>query len=199
LNAGCAGILYDSQTPFLAASGIDENDPQGVRAWTDAAARPMAAAGGTAIVIDHTGHAEAERGRGSSDKAAGCDVDMFLSSIEPFARGVDGLLGLTITKDRSGTMVNGSSVRINVQCYENGDVDIRPESWQDFDGTDINVAEILELILLGNGLSYATATELQEKIPGTKKDKLMRIEKAVRDLYITRRKVGKSYQYSLPQ
>jgi len=199
LEHNCVGILYDSQTPFLAASGVNENDPQGIRAWTDAAARPMAAAGGTAIVLDHTGHDEPERGRGSSDKAAGCDVDMFLSPIAPFARGIDGILGLTIAKDRSGTLQNGSSVRISVRCYDSGDVDFDPENWIIYAGEDIDVAEILALLLIDIGLDFATASELQEKIPGRKQNKLAAIEKAVRNMEIIKMKKGSAYHYMLPE
>jgi|SRR5215469_14698089 len=201
--AGCAGVLYDSMTPFLAAAGLSENDPQGVRAFTEAACRPMANEGGTAIVIDHTGHEDKTRGRGSSDKSAGCDADMYLRTISPFAIGRDGLVQLTVTKDRSGTLAVGSFVQIIATCYENGDLDFMHDGWDTKvtgDGSDAVEALGLALAQLGpaRDRDYVTAGELQAQISGQKQHKLEQIDLAVRSGLILAEQSGNSWHYSYP-
>ena len=207
LARGCAGILYDSMTPFLAAAGISENDPEGVRAWTDAACRPMAAADGTAIILDHVGHENQERGRGTSDKGAGCDMDMYLSTVTPFSIGCNGAVALTVAKDRSGTLPEGARIRADVRCQDNGDMDFEPRSWSSHSSSDgegeSSVADLLTMLLLrpeiaGAGRSWATALELQAVVPGTKAVKLERIADAVSDGSILLQTRGNAKRYSLP-
>jgi hypothetical protein len=196
---GCSGILYDSQTPFLAASGISENDPQGVRAWTIAACSGMSCS----IVLDHTGFSDDSRGRGTSDKGAGCDVDLYLKVITPFAIERSGKILLGVTKDRSGTLAAGSEMIVDVSCWDGG-MDFQPRDWDltgDSGSGAVTVAEALAMLLLQDKFkdrSYALAHELQKVIRGTKADKIRRIELAVKSGSVLEREVGKAKQYSLP-
>jgi hypothetical protein len=200
LSRECSGLLLDSMTPLLAACGVSENDPQGVRAFTDAACRPMANAGGTAILIDHTGHEAKDRGRGSSDKSAGCDVDMYLHTLRPFARGISGLVQLTITKDRSGTLPDGACIYVEAQCYETGEMDFEPESWDSTvtgDGDEAVEALGYALADLGPGRDrdYVTAGELHAKMHGQAQHKTEQVDLAVRSGRISTEKSGKERHY----
>jgi hypothetical protein len=201
LAAGCAGILYDSMTSLLAVSGVQENDAQGVRAFSDAACIPMSAAGGTVIVIDHTGHEARNRGRGSSDKSAGCDVDMYLETLQHFAFGQSGAVSLTVNKDRSGTLAVGASLRVQVDCYENGNMEFSPGDWgvinTDEDGND--AVEALGKILRDLGpqrdRDYVTATELRDEMSGQEQRKTEQIKLALRSGEILTEKVGKERHF----
>ena len=196
---GCSGILYDSQTPFLAAAGISENDPQGVREWTVSACSGIRCA----IILDHTGHSDDTRGRGTSDKAAGCDIDLSLKVLSPFAAGEDGKISIGANKDRSGTLLAGSSITIDVSCWDGG-MDFQPDSWgiKTTGSMGSSVADVLGLLLLRDEFrdrDYALAGELQKAVKGTKEVKIQRIAAAVKDRSVVEREVGKSKRYSLPE
>lgn len=198
VSRGSTGILYDSQTPFLAACGISENDPQGVRDWTVSACSGI----GCAIIIDHTGHADDSRGRGTSDKGAGCDADMYLKVLSPFKIGQDGKISLTVNKDRSGTLLSGSKITLDVSCWDGG-MDFQPSDWGGADeDSDVSVAEALAMLLMQKEFGdrdYARAGELQKAVTGTKEVKIRRIAAAVKDGSILEKEVGNSKRYSLSE
>jgi hypothetical protein len=187
---GYHGILYDSQIAFLGASGISENDAHEVRTWTMAACTGVPCA----IVIDHTGHSDDSRGRGTSDKAAGCDVDLVLNSEVPFARGQSGNLRLTVNKDRSGTLTTGSSIEIGVECFDSG-MEFVPGSWGISE--TLSISEKLAIFLLGSRREYATAAEMQKIVGGRKQNSLAVIREAVELGDIVEEKVGKTKRYSV--
>jgi hypothetical protein len=176
-RGGYHGVLYDSQITFLGASGVSENDAHEVRNWTVAASGMPCV-----IILDHTGHADGTRSRGTSDKGAGCDVDMLLRREEPFAVEHPGSISLVVNKDRSGTLAVGSCIEIEIECLEYGDMDFRPGEWSDAHvGYEATIAEIVDLITLGTGRDFVTATELQGKIKGSKPKRLELIQNAVKN------------------
>jgi hypothetical protein len=188
------GILYDSQTVFLGASGISENDAQGVRNWTVSACSGI----GCAIIVDHIGRASNEHGRGSSDKEAACDVDIILKVDMPFAMGLHGSIVLKVNKDRSGTIPVGSEIAVNVVCNPDDDgMVFSPASWGVADYSDpLTVAEHLSLILINTGRDYALARELQAELKGQKQDRLAKIQEAVENGEIIEEIVGRTRHYS---
>jgi hypothetical protein len=122
-------ILYDAMTPLLMASGMNENSSTDIRSFVAAACTPMALASGTVYVIDHTGHTNPGRTRGSSDKWAAGDGEFMLSTVDPFARGRSGSIRLTCRKDRSGQIMAGSCLDIQVECAVDGSLDLKAGSW----------------------------------------------------------------------
>jgi hypothetical protein len=187
------GILYDSQTVFLGACGISENDAQGVRNWTVSACSGI----GCAIIIDHVGHANDEHGRGSSDKAAGCDIDLILKVDMPFAMGLHGSIVMKVNKDRSGTIPSGSEIIVNVMCNSDDDgMVFSPASWGVADYSDpLTVAEHLSLLLMRTGRDYAIARELQAELKGMKQDRIAKIREAVENGEIKEKIVGNAHRY----
>jgi hypothetical protein len=196
VSRGCSGILYDSMTPFLAASGMSENDPQGVRDWT------VSACSGTecAIIIDHTGHFDSSRGRGSSDKGAVCDVDLIFKAESPFAIGKNGQVSIQVNKDRSGTLPAREMMYIDVECDE-GTMVFIPGNWEEPIpwSVDSPVEEILELLILKYpDRDYARAGELQKEMKCDNSEKTILIREAVEDGRIILKRVGTEKRYSLP-
>jgi hypothetical protein len=191
-RSGYHGVLYDSQITFLGASGVSENDAHEVRNWTVATSGMPCV-----IILDHTGHSNDERSRGTSDKAAGCDVDLVLKTGRPFAVNMPGSISITVNKDRSGTMVVGSSTDIEIECLESGEMGFNPGEWSsDRVGFETTISDLVNLITIGNGRDYATASELQVKLKGRKQNKLDRIRNAVENGEIIEFKDGRMICYS---
>lgn len=191
---GCSGILFDSMTPFLAASGTSENDPQGVRDWTVSACSGVECS----IIIDHTGHYDDSRGRGSSDKGAVCDVDLVFRVEFPFSIGRDGQVSVHVNKDRSGTLPAQQMMLIDVECTDSG-MNFFPGEWQELSaGNDGPVEDILALLLINNDRDYARAGELQRAMMCGNTDKTILIKEAVDDGRIILKRVGSEKRYSLP-
>jgi hypothetical protein len=174
-NGGYHGILYDSQITFLGASGVSENDAHEVRNWTVAVSGMPCV-----IILDHTGHMNESRGRGTSDKAAGCDVDLVLKPIRPFSIELSGSISLTVNKDRSGTMAVDSFIDIGIECLGLGDMDFKPGEWiiaqPDYKTT---IADLINFMTMDDKREFVTATELQSKLRGRKQSKLDQIRIAV--------------------
>jgi hypothetical protein len=122
-------LVYDAVAPLLVAAGKNENEASDVRAWATASCRPIAMAGGAVGVIDHTGHANGGRSRGSSDKPAAGDIILTLEKTAPFARGISGAITLKVTKDRSGTLLDGAELAIEVKASADGSLDLEPDEW----------------------------------------------------------------------
>jgi hypothetical protein len=98
-------ILWDSSAAFLARAGLDENQAPDVTNFWARVLTPLARDMGTAIlVIDHDGKAteKSRYARGSGAKLAACDVAYKVEMLRPFTRDADGLLRVTVTKDRRG-------------------------------------------------------------------------------------------------
>jgi hypothetical protein len=193
---GYHGILYDSQIAFLGASGISENDAHDVRNWT------MSASGvPCAIILDHTGHGNDSRGRGTSDKPAGCDVDLILRAVKPFTMEFSGGISITVNKDRFGLLATGSSIYIDVECLGEGRMNFVPGDWDIIEKDkrkDCSVAEYLGLFILGVDRDYALAGELLAQLIGQKQSRLDQIEIAVANGEIIETRVGNSKHYTLP-
>jgi hypothetical protein len=186
------GVLYDSQITFLGASGVSENDAHEVRNWTVATSGMPCV-----IILDHTGHSNDERSRGTSDKAAGCDVDLVLKTGRPFAIDMPGSISITVNKDRSGTIAVGLSIDIEIECLESGDMDFKPGEWSlERAGFEATVADFVNLITLNTGRDYATAGELQGKLDGRKQNKLAQIRNAVENGEIVETFDGRMKLYS---
>lgn len=124
---GIQTFLFDSLTSLLQAAGIDENSPN-VRKFTDRVFGTIAALGCSVFVIDHLGAFDKSRGRGSSDKKAGCDFAFTMTAKKAASRGVDGDYVLKCIKDRSATVV-GQTMGVHVATQDDGSFTYEPTGW----------------------------------------------------------------------
>ena len=84
---------------------LDLLDNVDVARWLARFPRPLAEAGAAVLQIDHVGRDREARGRfaiGAQHKLAGVDVAYALDVLEPFGRGRDGKVKVTVAKDRPG-------------------------------------------------------------------------------------------------
>lgn len=98
-------LLIDSSAAFMARAGMEENSASDVtRFWSQVLTPVAREAQAAVLVIDHdTKSTEQSRyARGSGAKLAAIDVQIKVSLEKPFSRTQDGLLGITVTKDRRG-------------------------------------------------------------------------------------------------
>jgi len=97
--------VIDGVTEALALHGLDLIDNADVARWLARFPRPLAEAGAAVLQIDHVGRDREARGRfaiGAQHKLAGVDVAYALDVLEPFGRGRDGKVKVTVAKDRPG-------------------------------------------------------------------------------------------------
>lgn len=97
--------VIDGVTEGLTLHGWDIKDNGDVAKWLALLPRPLAATGAAVVQIDHVTKDRETRGRyaiGAQHKLAGVDVAYTLEVIDPFGRGRDGLVKVSVTKDRPG-------------------------------------------------------------------------------------------------
>lgn len=100
-----AMVLWDSSAAFLARAGLDENSAPAVTNWWARVLIPLARELRAAVVvIDHDTKAseQSRYARGSGAKLATLDVQYKVEIKQAFSRDRDGLLRVTVTKDRRG-------------------------------------------------------------------------------------------------
>ncbi len=109
--------IWDSSAAMMGLAGVDENHPGEVtRFWGNVYA-PVARVHGCAVlVLDHdtkNGGTESRYARGSGAKLAGVDVGIKVEPLRPFTRAQDGLLALSVTKDRAGWLHRNWRVKVS--------------------------------------------------------------------------------------
>ncbi len=105
LSLAPALVVIDGVTEALTLHGLDLGDNTDVAKWLELLPRPAARAGAAVLLIDHVVKDKESRGRyalGAQHKLAGIDVAYSLEVIEPFGRGREGLVKVTVQKDRPG-------------------------------------------------------------------------------------------------
>lgn len=108
-------LLVDSSSAFLAAMGAEENDNSAVGSFYQRVLLRAARTTGTAVlVIDHPGRGGDSRySRGASVKLGLVDVAYKLDRRKPFTRESDGLLRLSVAKDRRGWLVRDHDITVH--------------------------------------------------------------------------------------
>jgi len=110
-------VYFDSSAAFLARAGLDEDRaPDVTRFWSEVLLPCARTYGAAVVVIDHVPKAATggRYARGSGAKLASTDVAYMLDAIRPFSRAEDGLLKLTVSKDRRGYLDRRHEVRVSV-------------------------------------------------------------------------------------
>ena len=136
---GSALVVLDGVTEALTLHGLDLASNTDVATWLGLLPRPLAKAGAAVLTIDHVVKDREQRGRyaiGAQHKLAGVDCAYSLKVIEPFGRGREGRVKVTVTKDRPGhvrafadegrvaevvlSSTDGSSVTVRLEAPEGG-------------------------------------------------------------------------------
>ncbi len=105
LAPGPTLAVIDGVTEALALHGLELRDNTDVAKWLALLPRRLTAGGTTVMQIDHVGRDREARDRnpiGAQHKLAGIDVHYALEVIEPFGRGLEGQVKITVPKDRYG-------------------------------------------------------------------------------------------------
>ena len=98
-------VVIDGVTEALTIFGLDLNDNADSARFYELLPRPIVRNGAAVLLIDHVTKDRESRGRyaiGAQHKLAGVDVAYGLEVVEPFGRGRDGLVKVTVAKDRPG-------------------------------------------------------------------------------------------------
>jgi KaiC/GvpD/RAD55 family RecA-like ATPase len=134
---GARLLILDAENPLMAASGLDSDKAQEVRKFHNQVVRPQVARGLVVLTIDHSGHGDKTRARGSSDKSAAADMVVTVEQTTPFARGRSGQMQVVCRKDRSGVQPRGATNLIVVKSAEDGSVELVPQGW-DSEPVEVN-------------------------------------------------------------
>jgi hypothetical protein len=98
-------LVTDAQTEVLADAALNENSGTDIARWANAYLNPALRAGGTTLMIDHTGHDEQGRARGSGQKGNAAKVELGFNKLQPFDRETVGLIEITRTKNTAAAPI----------------------------------------------------------------------------------------------
>lgn len=108
-------IIWDSSAAFLSRAGFDEDRAGDVTKFWSGVLTPCARRAGAAVLaIDHVvkSGAATRYARGSGAKLAAVDVAYLADATVPFSRSQDGILTLTVTKDRRGWLHRSHRIEV---------------------------------------------------------------------------------------
>ena len=103
--SGPALVVVDGITEALTVEGLDMAANQDIAEFRKRLSRAFVRAGAAVLEVDHVVKDKENRGRyaiGAQHKLAGVDVAYRLDVIHPFGREREGLVKVTVTKDRPG-------------------------------------------------------------------------------------------------
>lgn len=122
-------VVFDGVTEALALHGYDPNSNADIAAWLNDVPRRPAREGAAVVLIDHVVKDKEARGRfaiGAQHKLSGVDAAYGVKVIEPFGRGRNGKLKVTVHKDRPGYVRgfarDGCVALVNLESREDGSV-----------------------------------------------------------------------------
>lgn len=102
---GVALVIIDAAAGAYDVSGLDDNARKDAERFARLWVQPLHARGLTTVLLDHVPKNVDNRGRfaiGSERKTGAADVVLSLDAVKPLTRGADGLVRVTVLKDRSG-------------------------------------------------------------------------------------------------
>jgi hypothetical protein len=132
VDVGAALVMIDGVTEALAVEGLDLASNQDVAEFYKRLAHPFANAGSAVLLLDHVVKDREHRGRyalGAGHKLAGVDVAYRLDVAQPFGREREGLVKVTVMKDRPGFVREHAADRERIAMMRltsspNGNVDV---------------------------------------------------------------------------
>lgn len=105
LEHGTRLTLIDAAAGAYDTSGLDDNARKDAEQFARAWIRPLWQAGVATLLVDHVTKDAAARGKftiGSERKVGQADVHISCDALKPLSRGHDGLVKITVHKDRPG-------------------------------------------------------------------------------------------------
>lgn len=98
-------VVIDGVTEAMTLHGLELADNSDVARWLTLLPRPLTTTGAAVVQVDHVIKEREGRKRyaiGAQHKLAGVHAAYALDVVEPFGRGRNGLVKVTVTKDRPG-------------------------------------------------------------------------------------------------
>ena len=114
-------VVIDGLTEAYAVEGLDIANNQDIAEFNKRIPKPYAGAGAAVLMIDHVVKDREARGRyaiGGQHKLAGIDAAYRLDVVRPFARGHEGIVKVTVMKDRPGHVRQHSADRSLVGFFK---------------------------------------------------------------------------------
>lgn len=105
VTLGTSYVLLDAAAGAYDVTGLDDNSRKDAETFAAKWIRPLWQAGIATLVIDHVTKNADTRGKftiGSERKTGQCDVHLSLEALKPLHRGSNGLVKVTVHKDRPG-------------------------------------------------------------------------------------------------
>ncbi len=204
LNAlGPALVVIDGVTEALTIEGLGMDDNQDIAEFHKRLVKPFARAGAAVLLIDHVVKDREARGRyaiGGQHKLAGVDVAYRLDVAQPFGRGREGLVKLTVTKDRPGYVrehaqdrerialmrlasTDGEGVTVTLDAPDAGGAAFRPT---------LLMARVSRAVNDTPGLSIRG---LREAVSGNHEAKGLALELLVTEGYVEARREGQAIKH----
>ena len=133
-EAGVGLVIIDAAAGAFHASDLDDNKRADAERFAQVWVTPFWQRGITTIVIDHVVKNLDSRGRfaiGSERKVGAADVVLSLEAVEPLTRGGDGLVTVSVLKDRPAFLRRPVAAEIDVRS----DPDTHAITWTFRDAT----------------------------------------------------------------
>lgn len=196
-------IVLDGYTEALALHNLSIKDNDDIAKWGKLVPRRLLRTGAAVVQIDHVAKDRETRrqfGLGAQHKLAGVDVAYGLEAVEPLGRGREGLVRLTVAKDRPGYVrqyaADGKRIAdMHVSSGEDGSVEVRleppPESSGTFRPTHL-MGQVSEAIEASPGL---TTKRIRAAVSGKGTWVDTAVERLIAEGYVERRKSGMAYEH----
>lgn len=200
---GVALAVIDGVTEAMGLDVLDFTSNVDIAKWIGALPRPLARAGAAVLVIDHVVKDREGRGRyaiGGQHKLAGSDVAYSAEVVEPFGRGRNGRVKLTVQKDRPGH-VRGfaedgkAAARVELASLADGAVSVTLEPPDGKGATfrpTVLMARVSQAVTETPGLSTRA---LREAVTGNNDAKALALELLVAEGYVDARREGQAVKH----
>jgi KaiC/GvpD/RAD55 family RecA-like ATPase len=195
--------ILDGVTEALTLHGLDLASNTDVAKWLEKLPRPLARAGAAVLLIDHVVKDREQRGRyaiGAQHKLAGVDCAYSVRVLEPFGRGRNGTVQITVTKDRPGHVrgaaVDGRVADVRLTSEPDGAVNITVHAATEGSPATFRPTVLMERVSRAveedSGLSKRA---IREAVRGRAKHVDLARELLTAEGYITARQDGQADRY----
>lgn len=192
-------VVVDGVTEALALHGLDLEKNSDVAKWLELLPRPLARTGAAVALLDHVTKDREARGRyaiGAQHKLAGVDVAYRLAVVEPFGRGKEGLVRLTVAKDRPGHVrqhaTAGRIADVRLRSHGDGSVTVAlepPDSAPAFRPT-VLMERLSRAVEQQPG---ATKSQLRSAVTGRSDAKDVALQLLVADAFVRVEREGQAH------
>jgi hypothetical protein len=196
--------VLDGVTEGMVLHGLDPLSNVDAARWGELLARPLAAAGAAVAELDHPVKDREQRGRwalGAQHKLASLDAAYRLDVVEPFGRGREGLVRVTVTKDRPGHVrrhaaEGGRVAEMRLASLPGGRVEVRLEPPAAGEGGAFRPTRLMERVSRAvedePGLSKSA---VRAAVPGNSEAKDLALETLVAEGWLERRREGQAHRH----